>query len=135
MKESNNLRFSNLEDIQFSAPKGLFSKPRPYTYQVGSRHSPDTKNTKKYTRVQKKRYNFQLEAFTLTLNISAKTLSNTTIKDSFEISSSRGFRKCPWLLDLIKIWLRYWGLKRRLPFENRQLFFGRACIWRQAQYW
>ena len=69
-----------------------------------------------------------MEAFTLTLNISAKTLSNTTIKDSFEISSSRGFRKCPWLLDLIKIWLRYWGLKRRLPFENRQLFFGRACI-------
>ena len=31
-----------------SAPKGLFSKPRPYTYQVGSRHSPDTKNTKIY---------------------------------------------------------------------------------------
>ena len=29
-------------------PKGLFSKPRPYTYQVGSRHSPDTKNTKIY---------------------------------------------------------------------------------------
>ena len=28
-KESNNLRFS--------APKGLFSKPRPYTYQVGFR--------------------------------------------------------------------------------------------------
>ena len=47
-KESNNLRFSDLEDIQFSAPKGLFSKPRPYTYQVGSRHSPDTKNTKIY---------------------------------------------------------------------------------------
>ena len=39
-KESNNLRFS--------APKGLFSKPRPYAYQVGSRHSIDTKNTKIY---------------------------------------------------------------------------------------
>ena len=36
-KESNNLRFSDLEDIQFSAPKGSFSKPRSYIYQVGSR--------------------------------------------------------------------------------------------------
>ena len=36
------------ENIQFSAHEGLFSKPRPYTYQVGSRHSPDTKNTKIY---------------------------------------------------------------------------------------
>ena len=48
LKESNNLRFSNLGDIQFSAPKGLFSKPRPNTHQVGSRYSSDTKNTKIY---------------------------------------------------------------------------------------
>ena len=47
-KESNNLRFSNLGDIQFSASKGVFSEPRPNTHQVGSRYSSDTKNTKIY---------------------------------------------------------------------------------------
>ena len=47
-KESNNLRFSDVEDIQFSAPKGLLSKPIPYTYPAESRHSSETQNTKIY---------------------------------------------------------------------------------------
>ena len=58
---------------------------------------------------KKKRYDSEMEAFSSTSNISAKSLSNLASKDCFEISSSWGFRNCPWLLDFIKIWPRYWG--------------------------
>ena len=39
-------------------------------------------------------------------------------KDSFRISFSWGFGNCPWLLNLIKNWWRYWQSKRRLPFTK-----------------
>ena len=67
-----------------------------------------------------------LEDFSLTLNISANSLSNQTTKVNFEISSSLGFWNCPWLLDLIKIWLRYWGLNTKYfqwPYKNEKLIF------------
>ena len=80
-----------------------------------------------HARLQK-RDDFSVEDISLNLNNSVKSLSNPTTKDSFEISSSWGFRNCHWLLDFIKIRLSYWGLKRRLPFENRPVFFGRGCI-------
>ena len=38
-----------------------------------------------------KRYDFKMEAISLTLNISTNSWSNLASKDSFEISSSRGF--------------------------------------------
>ena len=41
-------------------------------------------------------------------------------KDSFRISFSWGFGNCPWLLNLIKNWRRYWQSKRRLPFTKIQ---------------
>ena len=66
----------------------------------------------------KKQDNFEMESISLTLNISANSWSNLASKDSFKISSSWGFRYWPWLKDLIKIRLRYWGLKRRLPFPK-----------------
>ena len=75
----------------------------------------------------KKVVNLKMEAFSLTVNvnISVNFLSNLTTKDidSFRISFSWGFWNCPWLLDLIKSWWRYWQLKRRLPFSNWPLFY------------
>ena len=60
-----------------------------------------------------------MEAYTLTLNISAKSLSNLTTKDSFWILKMSWFWNWPWLFDLIKNWRRYWGLKRSLPIHGR----------------
>ena len=48
------------------------------------------------------------------------------------VSESSGrAENCPCLLDLIKIWKRYWRLKRRLPFRNHIVFFVVGCsqIW------
>ena len=81
-----------------------------------------------YTRARKKRDDFEMKAFSLTLNITARSWSNLAMKDSFEIRSSKGFWNCLLLLDLIKIWLRYCGLKRRLQFQNR-LFFSNAGVY------
>ena len=72
--------------------------------------------------------NSKKEAFSLTVNITINSLSNITTKDSFRISSSWGFRDCPWLLHLIKKWRRYWQSKRRLLFTNWPLFYVVACI-------
>ena len=67
----------------------------------------------------------EMEAFSLTPNISANSLS-------FIKSSNQGqFRNQlvqPLLLDLIKFWLRYWGLKKRVPFQNHPVFYDGACI-------
>ena len=72
-----------------------------------------------YTWASKKLNDFEMEAFSLTLNISAKSLSNLTTKDSFWILKMSWFWNWPWLFDLIKNWRRYWGLKRRLPIHGR----------------
>ena len=45
-------------------------------------------NCRIYTRAPKKSHNFEMEACSLTLNISASFWSNLATKDSFEISSS-----------------------------------------------
>ena len=81
----------------------------------------------RYTRRQKKRHHSEMEAFSSTSNISAKSLSNLTTKGSFGILRTSWFRNCPCLLDLIKIWPRYWRLKRRLPFRNHIVFFVVGC--------
>ena len=72
-----------------------------------------------YTRNQIKLDDFEMEAFSLSLNIFFNTLSNLTTNDSFEILRMSWFRTWSWLLDLIKNWRRYWGIKRRLSFQNR----------------
>ena len=61
----------------------------------------------------------EILAFSLTFNYSANSWPNVACKDSFEISLSWGFQKCPWLLDLIKNQQRYWRLKRRPKFPKR----------------
>ena len=60
-----------------------------------------------------------METFSLTPNISVKSLSNLTTKDSFRILKMSWFRNWHWLFDLIKNWRRYWGLKRSLPIHGR----------------
>ena len=45
----------------------------------------------------KKRVDFEMEAISLTLNISANSWSNLVSKDSFEISSPWWFQNRPWL--------------------------------------
>ena len=84
-------------------------------------------NILSYTRTQKKRHDFEMEAFSLTLNISAESLSNIKTKGSFGILRTSRFQNYPWLLDLTKNWQRYWGLKRRLPFQNHGVFFKCGC--------
>ena len=59
------------------------------------------------------------EAFSLTFNNSVNSLSKLTTNDIFEFLSLSWFQNCPWTLDLVKKWLRYWRLKRRLKFPNR----------------
>ena len=59
------------------------------------------------------------EAFSLTFNNSGNSLSKLTTNDIFEILSLSWFQNYPWMLDLVKKWLRYWWLKRRLQFPNR----------------
>ena len=49
----------------------------------------------------KKQGDFEMEAFSLTPNISGNSWSNLAIKDSFEISSSWGFPNQPWLLHKV----------------------------------
>ena len=60
-----------------------------------------------------------MEAFSLTFNNSGNSLSKLTTNDIFEILSLSWFQNYPWMLDLVKKWLRYWWLKRRLQFPNR----------------
>ena len=72
---------------------------------------------------------FEMEAFSLTVNISINSWSNLTTKDSFKILRKSWFwncHQCPWLLDLIKNWQRYWHWqsKRKLPFSNWPLFLS-----------
>ena len=55
----------------------------------------------------------------LTFNNSGNSLSKLTTNDIFEILSLSWFQNYPWMLDLVKKWLRYWWLKRRLQFPNR----------------
>ena len=40
---------------------------------------------------------------------SYKSFSKLKSNDSFGICTSWGFRNTPWLLNLMKNWLRYWG--------------------------
>ena len=63
--------------------------------------------------------NSEMEAFSLTFNNSGNSLSKLTTNDIFEILSLSWFQNYPWMLDLVKKWLRYWWLKRRLQFPNR----------------
>ena len=64
-----------------------------------------------------------MEVFSLTLNISTNSLSNLTTNYSFKKSASPwGFQNCYLLLDLRKIWQRFWGLKKILLF-----LFGQGC--------
>ena len=49
-------------------------------------------------------------------------------KDSFEISLSQGFRNCPWLLDLIKIWLRYWEDKEKASISKSSCFLSAGVV-------
>ena len=78
-----------------------------------------------YTHAKKKRDDFEMETFSLTPNISVKSLSNLTTKGSFRTLRTSWFQNCH-CPDLIKNWQRYWGLKRRLPCQNH-LFLGRGC--------
>ena len=48
---------------------------------------------------------------------SALTWPKTKSKDSFEKLRTSRFQNCPWLSDLIKIRLSYWGLKRKHLFK------------------
>ena len=81
-----------------------------------------------YTQQHKKVVNSKTEAFSLTVNISINSWSNLTTKDSFKILRKSWFWncQCPWLLDLIKNWQRYWHWqsKRKLPFSNWPLFLS-----------
>ena len=100
----------------------------PATKGILTRKPLSTEHTRQYNVLESEnvRYfphgTFILPCIGRLLNISANSLSNQTTRVNFKISSSLGFRNCPWLLDLIKIWLRYWGLKCRLPFQNRLIF-------------
>ena len=72
-------------------------------------------------------------AFSLTLNISNTSWSNLASKDSFKISLSYGFQN--WLLDLIKIQLRYGGLKRVGFHFKIVLFFSSVSVQHNIFYW
>ena len=72
----------------------------------------------------KKRHDFEMEAFSSTSNISAKSLSNLKANIGFGILRTSWFRNCPCWLDLTKNWQRYWGLKRWLPFQNQLVFLS-----------
>ena len=76
----------------------------------------------------KKTSSFRNGSLPFNLQYFGQILSNLASNDSFEISSSWGFQNCPWLLDLIKIWPRYWRLKRRLPFQNHVVFLSSGVM-------
>ena len=80
-----------------------------------------------YICTQIKPGNSKMEVFSLTLNISTNSLSIQT-NDSFKKSASPwGFQNCYLLLDLRKIWQRFWGLKKILLFSNCLVLFGQGC--------
>ena len=108
-KGNKNLRIPVLEDHEFSQSKDFWEKPRPYTFQMGSRTSLEIKNKNihvldcKKSSVQYALY-FNSE---ITCCYSCKSWSIIKTMDSFKICLFWGFKNWPWNLNFNKICLSY----------------------------